>query len=572
LYDQVTVFEPEGTEDDVLQGNRCNLSGDKWVDPTDILLGDTAKLFLTLFGSCGFQEEASDVIIAVASDSGSWTANANLRVARQILSLVDLDVHRAAVISFGSDAAVEQGFTNDRTGLIRALRATPNRRPLVCGIIPYSNHVMALREAEKLLADQPQRRKVIVLVPPGLEMPPGSNCPWTDQDAATVGARLKARGAIITAVNGPSVAASSELLSNIPVAERGQGVGRAALRRTITRQWPDFLVKTGTLTDQLPANIDYVPNSANPPAAWDAASRTLTWPLADLPLGQPFKASLEIKPKQEGLWPTNILAAGQGTDGWGNPIRALLPVPKIRVYGEFPTQTPTPTVPPTITPTPTRTPTPRPTRPPEPIFLPILLLTEPCQPGSKNADVAVVIDTSGSMSETTSAGGPTKLVAARDAARSFLKQLVAGQDQAALVQFNADATVLVGLTGNIAAVDAGLSRLTQGTGTRIDLALAAATAELTGPARKSGNNPVIILLTDGAPTGVTADDVRKAADDAKKAGLLVFTIGLGSDLDPELLRDIATRPAWYFPAPDTSQLEAIYGQIAYSIPCKPMWP
>ncbi len=42
---------------------------------------------MTLFGSCGFKEEASDVILAVASDSGAWTTNANLRVARQILSL-----------------------------------------------------------------------------------------------------------------------------------------------------------------------------------------------------------------------------------------------------------------------------------------------------------------------------------------------------------------------------------------------------------------------------------------------------------------------------------------------------
>ncbi len=36
VYDQVTVFEPEGTEDDVLQGAKCNMAGDKWVDPQDI--------------------------------------------------------------------------------------------------------------------------------------------------------------------------------------------------------------------------------------------------------------------------------------------------------------------------------------------------------------------------------------------------------------------------------------------------------------------------------------------------------------------------------------------------------
>ena len=39
---------------------------------------------------------------------------------------------------------------------------------------------------------------------------------------------------------------------------------------------------------------------------------------------------------------------------------------------------------------------------------------------TRNTDVALVIDISGSMSETTSPGGPTKLEAAREAARSFL--------------------------------------------------------------------------------------------------------------------------------------------------------
>jgi Mg-chelatase subunit ChlD len=176
------------------------------------------------------------------------------------------------------------------------------------------------------------------------------------------------------------------------------------------------------------------------------------------------------------------------------------------------------------------------------------------------------------MSETTSPGGPTKLVAARDAARSFLKQLVLGQDQAALVQFNTTSSTVVALTGNIASVDAGLDQLTQAVGTRIDLALDEATAQLTGPSHKPGNNQVIILLTDGEPTGATPDEVRAAAKKARDAGMLVFAIGLGQAVDQTLMRDIASKPEWYFFAPDTSQLEAIYGQIAYSIPCKPMWP
>jgi hypothetical protein len=38
------------------------------------------------------------------------------------------------------------------------------------------------------------------------------------------------------------------------------------------------------------------------------------------------------------------------------------------------------------------------------------------------------------------------------------------------------------------------------------------------------------------------------------------------------LRAVSSRPEWYFHAPDTSDLEVIYRQVAYSIPCQPMWP
>jgi Mg-chelatase subunit ChlD len=207
-----------------------------------------------------------------------------------------------------------------------------------------------------------------------------------------------------------------------------------------------------------------------------------------------------------------------------------------------------------------------------PIFLSVLLKTEPCRPESRNADVALLIDTSGSMGETTSPGGPTKLEAAREAARSFVLQLVTGRDQAAIIQFNATVTVVEPLTPDIARAAAGLDRLTQAAGTRIDLAIHAATAELTGPNHKPGNNPVIILLTDGAPVGATPDEVRAAANAAKAAGMLVYTIGLGQDVDHLLLRDIASKPEWYFFAPDTGDLAEIYGQIAYRIPCRTMWP
>jgi hypothetical protein len=39
-----------------------------------------------------------------------------------------------------------------------------------------------------------------------------------------------------------------------------------------------------------------------------------------------------------------------------------------------------------------------------------------------------------------------------------------------------------------------------------------------------------------------------------------------------LLRDIATRPDWYFFAPDSADLSEIYQRVAVTIPCPQVWP
>ncbi len=559
VYNLVMVFEPDGTEEDELQGGTCNLSGDKWVAPEHILLGDTAEVFLRLDGTCGFLEEPADIVLVVCGDSAR---NGNLRVARQILSLIDLDTHRAGLVSFGADAFPEEPLTHDSDRLIRALASVPLRRVTSCGC----NHLAAIKAAGQMLYDGAPRQKMMILIPPGTEHAQGSCIP-TALQVADEARRHKLSGVVIVAVNGESIAVSSELLSSVGVAERGQGVGRPALRRSVERRWPENLLDGGILTDTLPVNIEYVTGSARPPAIWDSVTRSLTWHLTGLDLQQVHDFRLTIKPREEGLWPTNVRAEAQGTDGWGNLVRKVLPVPEIRVYGEMPTPTRTLTATPTSTPEPTRTPGPL-----QPIYLPIALHVEGCKPDSRNADVALVIDTSGSMSASTTAGGPTKLEAARQAAKDFAGNLVAGRDQAAVIQFNIEATVLVPLTADIAAVQAGLDQLTQEAGTRIDLAIEEAHRQLTGPSRRETNNPVIVLLTDGEPTHTSPDAVRDAAQRAKTDQLLVFTVGLGTDVDEQLLEDIASRPEWYFPAPDTSDLQAIYEQIAYEIPCEPLWP
>jgi uncharacterized protein YegL len=569
---RVTVFAPAGRDTAVDVGAACAFAGDKWADPLNLPLGDTTTLQMLLAGSCGEVEQPADIVLAVAiyprSRQRPDPTMTNLRVARQVVAAVDFARHRMGILVYSSIANVETEVTDKAALAVRAITSvTPASRG-------RGNDYVALRTAKDLFTGGPNRNKVLIVVSPF----------GTGNDAILdLADEMKADGITILAVNGDSPTVSSELLAGIDVEPFGAGTARPALRRLFRRLRPPSLVATGVVTDVLPANMDYVAGSANPPAAWDAARRMLTWDLSGWPEGPAFRASVDVRPREEGRWPTNVEAGADVVDGWGNAASVRFPVPYVNVYGEPPpsaTPRPTRTPTPTSTVVPTREPTPAPTSEPGTVYLPIVLRTEGCKRETRHADAVVVLDTSGSMSAPTTPGGPLKIDAARDAARAFLEQLEEGRDQAALVQFNGSAEVLAPLGAPSAALTA-LGALTQASGTRLDRALEAAAAELASPGRDPRNNAVLVLLTDGEPNGVTADEVRAVATQVKAdfAGggpgggeLLLFTIGLGSAVDEALLRDVATKPAWYFAAPDTADLERIYGQIAFEIPCEPDWP
>ncbi|MFN2115712.1 MAG: VWA domain-containing protein [Anaerolineae bacterium] len=234
----------------------------------------------------------------------------------------------------------------------------------------------------------------------------------------------------------------------------------------------------------------------------------------------------------------------------------------------------------TATPTVTPSPTPTPTATPAPAFLPVAL-RESCPPTM--LDVALVMDLSTSMRDATADGRP-KLAAALDAADEFvaLLQLEPGDDgsadRASIVGFNATAWTEQVLTDDAEALSDALAGLVDEveTGTRLDLALAAG-AEALADAR-TGATPVLILLTDGRPTGVPPGGdgrpettVLEAASAVRAGGIYVFTIGLGTedDVDSELLIAIAGSPDRHVHAPTASDLEEIYRQLAEDVRCPP---
>ena len=224
--------------------------------------------------------------------------------------------------------------------------------------------------------------------------------------------------------------------------------------------------------------------------------------------------------------------------------------------------TPRATVATTSTPTPSPTPTASgtPTRAPVPLYLP-LALSERCDPEHKRADVALVIDTSSSMTG-------QKLEDAKSAAVMFvgLMDLAPGRDQVAVLRYDREAEVVCELSRARAVIEAAIRGLAPRNWTHIDAGLWTALAELQSPRHLERNIPVMILLTDGVQTGTPGEEVRAAAE-VRAAGVRLYTIGLGADVDAATLREMASDDSRYHFAPASADLARIYAEIASDIVC-----
>ena len=78
----------------------------------------------------------------------------------------------------------------------------------------------------------------------------------------------------------------------------------------------------------------------------------------------------------------------------------------------------------------------------------------------------------------------------------------------------------------------------------------------------------MVVLTDGLASEGPEPGLA-AAEAAKADGVTIFTIGLGTDVDREQLRAMASQPAWYYEAADAADLRHMYDTVALELPCSP---
>lgn len=355
-----------------------------------------------------------------------------------------------------------------------------------------------------------------------------------------------------------------------------------------------------SLTELLPPGLAYIDGSASePPTAVTGTLGTLLrWVWDPLSSTQPRTVTYRAQPVSEGnhvitgtlhvqdtAQRIHITAMHPITQSVAGLCLPDTPTPTpTRTSTPVPTATDTPTATPTASPTPiasptptgtatatptataTRTATPTATSIPGPIYFPVLL-REKCIPEARRVDVVLAIDASTSMTERTPAGG-TKLDAAIAAARVFLGELRFDRgDQAAIVAFNAEATLVAPLTGDRTALDAALAGIRTARQTCLVCAVEAGAVELGGPRHVAAHLSTLILLTDGRSNPQPVSEAVARAGEAKAAGVVVYTIGLGAEVDAEALAAIASRPEGYFAAPEAEALAGIYAQIATALPC-----
>src|SRR5262249_31855884 len=123
------------------------------------------------------------------------------------------------------------------------------------------------------------------------------------------------------------------------------------------------------------------------------------------------------------------------------------------------------------------------------------------------------------------------------------------------------------LTSDSRVLDAGLNGLVTAEGTRLDLGLEAAVAQLTGPRARPAARRILILLTDGKPDGGTDAQLAAAVQPTRAAAITAYPLGLGRDVDAALLRQVSGAPSRYYPAPSKDDLARIYRRIAEGLPC-----
>jgi len=191
----------------------------------------------------------------------------------------------------------------------------------------------------------------------------------------------------------------------------------------------------------------------------------------------------------------------------------------------------------------------------------------------KNARVLMVVDVSGSMGADSGVGGKSKLDLAKSAVVTGLGQLV-DTDQVGLWTFTTQLPTpttitqewvdVAPLSQTRQPITSSVSGLTPLAGTPLYAATKLAAESMTTSLDPASINAVVVL-TDGRNDHTDQDLdglINQLQAGARENGVRVFTIGYGTDADPETLQRIAeASQAAFYNASDPATIDKVFAQV-----------
>ncbi len=186
---------------------------------------------------------------------------------------------------------------------------------------------------------------------------------------------------------------------------------------------------------------------------------------------------------------------------------------------------------------------------------------------SSNVDVALIIDSSGSMSWNDPKDDRL------EAAKMFIDIInfnpagISGADQIAVVNFDSSVKVQKGLTrvgGNETVLKSAIDKIGSSGATNIGGGLLVGYNELNSVAANPEHKKAAILLTDGEHN--TGTHPLSVVPDYKAKGWPIYTIGFTTEADVKILKDISEETGGeYYTSLKSDTLKDIYTRISQSV-------
>jgi len=191
--------------------------------------------------------------------------------------------------------------------------------------------------------------------------------------------------------------------------------------------------------------------------------------------------------------------------------------------------------------------------------------------GVESVDVVLVQDISGSMLETGTPSGQTRLDLVKAAAITFVEEM-ADVDRVAIVAYSTTARLVLPLTLDTDASVSAIHSLEAQMDSRTNIgdSIQAGYEELINSARYHPRTvKAMVLLSDGSANMPPEDPEFHAlhwAEAVGKRGITIYTIGFGQEVNDTLMQDIAYLSGGeYYRLPDGTDLGKIYQEIALGL-------